>query len=196
MGADTERARDRARLSLVALRDVSLAAAALSLFAAAEVWLAVGGGALAWGLALFDGLAVGVAIGALAHEWGHFLGARWAGGAAPLRPIGGFLPLFDFDYAGNDPRAFRWMSVGGNVAHWAIVVLFLVAIDRDTIGGLALVSGGIGFAVFSSVIEFPVIRDARRGLPPLEALGRIPKDFVRRTTPWAVGAALASLLLL
>ena len=189
-------AKDEASLFLVALRDVAIVSALLSLFAAAEAWAQVSGLAFASLLATVDGFLVGAATTALAHEWGHFAGARLGGGHAPLKPIKGFLPLFDFDYANNDHRAFEWMSLGGNIAHVSVPLLYFFALPVSGPGTAALVAGAAGFAVFSSIIEWPVIAKIRRGMGGLEALGTIPRDFVQRTTPWAVGAALLLFLVL
>ena len=106
-------AEDEATLSLVVLRDVAIVAALLSLFAAAETWASVSGLGLASLLSIVDGLLVGAATAGVLHEWGHFAGARLAGGHAPLKPIGGLFPIFDFDSQNNDARAFDWMSIGG-----------------------------------------------------------------------------------
>ncbi|MGB0619896.1 MAG: hypothetical protein ACPGVZ_10560 [Myxococcota bacterium] len=189
-------AQDEASLFLVALRDIAIVSALLSLFAAAEAWAQVSGLAFASLLATVDGFLVGAATAALAHEWGHFAGARLGGGHAPLKPMSGFLPLFDFDYKNNEGRAFEWMGLGGNLAHLAVPLLYFLALPTDGPGTSALVAGAAGFAVFSSVIEWPVIAKARRGMGGLEALGTIPRDFVARTTPWAVGSALLLFLVL
>jgi len=185
-------AKDEARLSLVILRDVAIAAAMLSLFAAAESWATVSRLALASLLSVVDGLLVGVATGALIHEWGHFIGARLGGGHAPLKPVTRFLPLYDFDYANNDSRSFLWMSYGGNIAHVALVLFYLLLVPTRSMGTAALVAGSIGFAVFSSLVEIPVIRQARRGVSGLEALAVIPKDFLTRYLPWSLAAAFAA----
>jgi hypothetical protein len=187
---------DEASLALVALRDVAILSVLLSIFGAAEAWAQVSGLAFASLLATIDGFLVGAATTALAHEWGHFAGARLGGGHAPLKPISGFLPLYDFDYAHNDRRAFDWMSIGGNLAHVFVPLLYLVAIGASGPGTAALIAGAAGFAVFSSIIEWPVIRKSRGGMGALEALGTIPRDFVPRTLPWAVGAALLVFLVL
>jgi len=187
---------DEASLLLVALRDVAIAAALLSLFGAAEAWASVSGLAFPALLATVDGLLVGAATCALAHEWGHFVGARLGGGHAPLKKLSGFLPLFDFDYANNDRRAFEWMGIGGNAAHIAAPLLYFFALPTSGPGTAALVAGAAGFAVFSSIIEWPVIGKSRAGMGGLEALGTIPKDFVKRTTPWAVGSAFVLFLVL
>lgn len=186
-------ARDEARLALVALRDVGVVAALLSLFAAAETWAMVSRLGFASLLSVVDGLLVGVATGALVHEWGHFAGARLAGGHAPLKPFRSFLPLYDFDYAGNDARSFLWMSYGGNLAHASLVLIYLLFVHSSgRVGTAALVAGAFGFAVFSSLVELPVIQQARRGVPGLEALGVIPKNFVSKYLPWSLVAAFAA----
>ncbi|MEZ4281041.1 MAG: hypothetical protein R3F21_15680 [Myxococcota bacterium] len=183
-------AADEAKLSLVALRDGAIIAVLLSIFAAAESWATVSRLGFATFLSVVDGLLVGAATNALVHEWGHFVGARLGGGHAPLKPLTKFLPLYDFDYANNDGRAFLWMSYGGNLAHAALVLAYLALVHTPgREGTAALVAGAFGFAVFSSLVEIPVIQQARRGVPGLEALGVIPKDFVNRYLPWALGAA-------
>lgn len=187
---------DEASLALVILRDVALASVLLTLFGAAETWSGYSGLALAALVATVIGLLVGAATGALAHEWGHFAGARLGGGHAPLKPIRGLLPLFDFDYRNNASRAFEWMSIGGNLAHWAVVLLFLIAVPTTTAGSAALAAGAIGFAVFSSAVEFPVIRKARAGASGVEALASIPRDFVQRYLPAGLGAAALAFLIL
>lgn len=189
-------AKDEATLSLVIVRDVAIVSALLSLFAAAEVWATVSGLALAALLSSVDGLLVGAATAAVLHEWGHFAGARLAGGHAPLKPIGGFFPIFDFDYENNDARAFDWMSIGGNVGDLSVVLFFFFALPLTSPGAAALVAGAFGFAVFAGAIEFPVIRKARGGMTGIEALRTIPKGFLRRYSRWGVGAALVAFLLL
>ena len=189
-------ARDEARLSLVLLRDVALVSLLLSVFAAAEAWATISRLAFASLLSVVDGLLVGAATNAVVHEWGHFIGARLSGGHAPLKPISKFPPLYDFDYANNDSRAFLWMSYGGNLAHALWVLILLAFVPTRSVGTAALVAGAFGFAVFSSLVEIPVIRQARHGVPGLEALGVIPRDFVSRYLPWAVAAAFAAYVVL
>ena len=187
---------DQAVLANVILRDIAIVAGMLSLFAAAEAWASVSGLALASGLSVVDGLLVGAATGALLHEWGHFAGARLAGGHAPLKPIGGFLPIFDFDYPNNDARSFRWMSIGGNAADISVVLIFFFALPLESAGSAALVAGAFGFAVFAAAIEFPVIKKVLDGMSGIDALKTIPKGFFERYSRWGVGAALVALVLL
>ena len=187
---------DAASLGLVILRDVAILAGALSLFAAADAWYILTGTALASILSLVDGLLVGLALGALLHEWGHFAGARLTGGTAPLRPLKGFLPLFDFDYANNTSSHFQGMSIGGNAAHWAVFFVLFFGLPLVTPGQVAIASGAFGFAIFASSIEFPVIRNVSQGLNGLEALSKIPKNFVTRNGTYGVVAALIALVVL
>jgi hypothetical protein len=182
-------AKDEATLSLVILRDVAVVSALLSLFAAAETWAATSGLALASLLSSVDGLLVGAAVAALFHEWGHYAGARFSGGHAPLKPVAGFFPIFDFDYENNDARAFDWMSIGGNLGDISVVLFFFFALPMSSPGAAALVAGAFGFAVFAAAIEFPVIQKARSGMTGIEALGTIPKDFLRRYSRWGMAAA-------
>ena len=188
--------KDEASLAIVATRDVALLAALLSLFAAAESWASLTDLGFATVLAMVDGLLVGAATAAICHEWGHFAGARLSGGHSPLKPVGQFFPVFDFDYQNNDARSFHWMSIGGNVGDISVVLLFLFALPMTSLGSNALVAGAVGFAVFAGAIEFPVIRKARSGMTGIEALSTIPRDFVRRYTRWGLVAALVALVVL
>jgi len=187
---------DASSLWTVLGRDVALIAAALSLFAAADAWHTVSPSALSSALSVLDGLLAGLAAGAITHEWGHFAGARLSGAAAPLRPASGFLPLFDFDYADNSPHHFRQMSIGGNVAHWLTALLLLAGLPMTTVGQAALASGAVGFAVFASNVEFPVIWHSYRGLDGVAALAKIPRDFLPRYGTYGALAALALFLVL
>ena len=180
---------DASPLWMVALRDVAVVAAALSLFAAADAWHVLVGGTLSATLSLVDGLLVGILLTALLHEWGHFIGARISGAAAPLRPATGFLPLFDFHYGDNSSSQFQSMSVGGNVAHWLVVLVLLSSLSLSTVGQVAIASSSFGFPVFASSIEFPVIRNVMRGQSGIEALSKIPKDLLRRNGSYGLVAA-------
>ena len=188
--------KDEASLALIALRDVAALSVLLSLFGAADTWARSSGLGLAQLVAGLDGLLIGAASAAVFHEWGHFAGARLAGGHSPLKPPTAFPQVFDFDYVGNDARSFRWMSIGGNLGNWGAVLFFVLCLPLGTIGPDALVSGAVGFSVFTALVEFPVIRNARNGMSGLEALGEIPKDFTTRYIPQALGAGLLTFLIL
>lgn len=185
---------DQSSLTLMLARDVGLCAVLLSLFAAADTWSLLTGSGLAGFLSVVDGLIVGAGVASLAHEWGHYTGARLSGGRVPLRPLKSFPQVFDFDYKGCEPRHFMALSIGGNVGHWLMVGLLALLLPLDTTGQIALLSGAVGFAVFGSTVEFPVISRAHSGASPLEALSVIPKNFLRKNG--AIGAVAALLVFL
>ncbi len=161
------------------VRDAALIFAALSLWAAADAWVQVTSLWFAQVLAVGDALLVGLLLAAIFHEWGHYSGAVAAGASVRRKaPEGVSLLRFDFDYAANDHRQFHWMTYGGHVLHWTILLLLLVALPLDSISRIALVSSIFGFVVFATVIEYNIIKDTWRGTSPGERLQQItPKDF-------------------
>lgn len=185
---------DAAPVLRLAQRDAAIALAGLSLFAAADGWAVATELAFATGLSVLDGALVGVVLGTLGHEWGHFVAARHAGGVAPTRPLRSLFPMFDLDLERSDPHAFRAMSVGGNVAHWAVVVLLALLVGFGTPGRVALVAGAFGFAVSASVTEIPIIRRAYAGASPKESFRGLTRETLRRDR-W-IGAAAGLLVFL
>ncbi len=192
----TAAASDTTRLWIVLARDVSLPAAGLLLFAAADAWHALIGSTLSAGLSLIDGLLVGFLLAGLLHEWGHLIGSRLTGGSAPLRPATACLPVFRLDFRRNTRQQLLGMSIGGNAAHWLVVLVLLLGLPLSSVGQVALLSSALGFGVFASSIEFPVIWRAYHGMNGAEALAKIPRDFVRRNGSYALAAAFAAFLAL
>ena len=192
MGADSaETPADAASLPLVALRDLALLLVALSLWAAAESWALLSGTGFAWLLSVADGLLAGALMVGLFHEWGHFAGARLSGGTAPITSAKLPLPLFNFDFARSETRHFQAMGMGGNFAHWSAVLLIAIFLPPDTAGRVALLAGALGFAVFASAVEFPVISRCQGGVSPTESLAGIrPADLKRNGVLGAVAALL------
>jgi hypothetical protein len=186
------RPKDAAPVAKLAQRDGAIALAALSLFAAADAWYAATGLGFAGLLSFLDGAVVGVVLGTLAHEWGHFAGARLSGGIAPTRGIRSLFPIFDLDLVKSDPSAFRAMSVGGNVAHWAVALAVLLFLPLDTPGRAALLAGSFGFAVSASTTELPIIRRAYSGATPVESFQGLTKQKLQRDR-W-IGAAAGVVL--
>lgn len=195
--AAPERPADATPVRKLARRDGGIALAALSLYAAADAWAATTGLAFAGGLAVVNGVVVGVVLGTLAHEWGHFAGARGAGGIAPTRSFGSLFPIFDLDMQRSDPFAFRVMSVSGNVAHWSLVVLVALLLPADTAGRAALLAATFGFAVSASVTELPIIYRAYTGSSPVESFKGLTAKTLQRDQRIGIAAgALLFLLLL
>lgn len=185
---------DLTPVAKLALRDGAIALAALSLWAAGDAWHATSGLGLAALLSVLDGFLVGVVVSALAHEWGHFAGARLGGGVAPTTRFGSFFPLFVFDMEHSDAGAFRGMSVGGNVAHWLVVLVLMVLLPLDGPGRIALVSAAFGFACFASTTEFPIIQRAYSGASPVESFAGLTAEKLRRNQ-WIGAAAGAGLFI-
>lgn len=179
---------DEASIWMIVLRDVAIVAALLTLFGAADTWARISYLGVAKFVSVVVGLLVGAALPALGHEWGHFIGARLGGGHAPLKPLQAFPQLYDFDYKRNDSKSFRWMSYGGSLGNWGTVLLLAWLIPLVEAGPVALVSGGIGFCVFTALVEWPVIQRSKEGLGGWDALMTIPSDFQTRYLPWALGA--------
>jgi hypothetical protein len=177
-------------------RDVAIALTVLSLFAAADAWRVVTGTAFAGGLSIMNGLLAGFLVTSLGHEWGHFTGGRWSGATMSPKPITAFVQVYDYDYAHNTPSQFQAMSIGGNVGHFLVLLLLFVALPLETPGRIALVAGSFGSTVFASSVEFPVISKARAGMAPVEALGTIPRDFIRRNGTAGALAALFAFIVL
>jgi hypothetical protein len=188
--------KDEAPLAYVGLRDLTVFVVLLSIFGGADSWVRATDLNLAAFVLVVVGLLGGAAAAGIAHEWGHFVGARLAGGHSPTKPLKAFPQVFAFDYVGNSAKSFLWMSIGGNIGNWGMAALFAFALPLGTLGADALVGGAVGFCVFSALIEFPIIRKVRSGMSGLEALGQIPRDVTTRYVPKAVGAALLTFIIL
>lgn len=184
--------RDAAPVLRLARRDGGIALAGLSAFAATDAWYAVTHLPLAALLSMAVAVVVGIGLATRAHEWGHFAGARLAGGIAPTRDDRSLFPIFDLDLKRSDPRAFRAMSVGGNLGHWGLFIALLAALPLDAPGRAALVAASFGFAVSASVTEFPIIARAYSGVPPIECFRGLTGAKLRRDR-W-IGAAAGLVL--
>ncbi len=187
---------DASSLSTVALRDVAIALALLSIWGGADAWTLATGSVFGAVLSVLGGLLVGAGVTSLAHEWGHFAGARLTGGTAPIAPARNLVPLFVYDFARSGEEHFRAMSVGGNLAHWAAALAWFALLPGETPGQVALQCGGVGFAVFATTVELPVILRAFTGVPGAEALRGITGDKLRRAGGLGLGSALMLFALL
>lgn len=191
-----ERPADATPVGKLARRDGGIALAVLSLYGAADAWAATTGLALAELLALANGVVAGIVLGTRAHEWGHFAGARGAGGIAPTRPYETLFPIFDLDMQRSDPRAFRAMSIAGNVAHWALVLGIAVSLPMDAAGRMALLASSFGFAVSASVTELPIIVRSFTGSSPVESFRGLTRETLQRDQRIGIAAGVVLFLLL
>lgn len=155
-------------------RDTAIALAALSLWAAADTWYLVSGLGFALAISVLDAIFVGYILGALFHEWGHYTGAKLSGASAPrVKPKGTSLFRFNFDMAANTQRQFHWMSFGGWVFHWGLLLILVAALPFDSIGRIALVSSVFGFILYATFIETGILRQTLGGSDPAETLGQL-----------------------
>ena len=174
-------------------RDIGIALIALSVWAAADTWYLLSGLWFAQLLSIGDAIFVGYVLGALFHEWGHYSGAKLSGAQAPrVKPKGISLFRFNFDMSVNDQRQFHWMSFGGWVMHWALLLLLVIAIPFDSLGRIALVSSVFGFIVYATFIETGILRQTLSGADPKETLNQLTaKTFQHATIAGTVGGLFA-----
>ena len=163
-------------------QDAALILAGLALFGGAEAWAAASGLALAQVVAVGNALVAGWVIASLLHEWGHYAGAKLARAAAPrVKPPGFSFFRYRFDLEKNSLGQFTAMSLGGNVAHWGVFAAAFLLLPMATLAQSGFVAATFAFAVFASVIEWPIIaRTNWRGLQPIQAFGHIDRSFIRR----------------
>ena len=183
-GDTTARDDDEGRPSLgfTVLRDLALFFILLTLWGAGDAWAQTSGLVVAKFVALGNAAFIGLILAALWHEWGHYLGCFFAGGKTRLAKVRGLSLLrLDFDYEENDRRQFHWMTYGGWIGQWLIVILALLFIPMDTSNRVALVAAGVAFSVFAHAVEIPVIMESKRGTDPQEALSKLVdrQAFVR-----------------
>ncbi len=174
-------------------RDIGIALIALSVWAAADTWYLLSGLWFAQLLSIGDAIFVGYVLGALFHEWGHYSGAKLSGAQAPRVKLKGIsLFRFNFDMSVNDQRQFHWMSFGGWVMHWALLLLLVIAIPFDSLGRIALVSSVFGFIVYATFIETGILRQTLSGADPKETLNQLTaKTFQQATIAGTVGGLFA-----
>ena len=174
-------------------RDIGIALIALSVWAAADTWYLLSGLLFAQLLSIGDAIFVGYVLGALFHEWGHYSGAKLSGAQAPrVKPKGISLFRFNFHMSVNDQRQCHWMSFGGWVMHWALLLLLVIAIPFDSLGRIALVSSVFGFIVYATFIETGILRQTLSGADPAETLNQLTaKTFQQATIAGTVGGLFA-----
>ncbi len=177
---------------LFVLRDLSLALAVLSLFAAADAWYVVTEFAAAAVLSVLVALLAGTALAFLIHEWGHYIGGLLSGSHMRLGKLSA-PTLFSFDFDKNTQGQFQWMSAGGNIAPWLFAGLFVAAIGAGSPARLALFSAVIGAIVFFHTTELPVIWRTANGMAPKQSLGKLTIPTLARNG--VIGAFVAVAML-
>ena len=169
-------------LAGMALRDGLVLLAALAIWGGADAWAVASGLPLAVFASVGNGIAAGWIITSLLHEWGHYAGAKLSRAAAPrIQPKGFSFFRYRFDLQNNSLEQFTYMSVGGNLAHWSVFLALLVLLPLETAGQAAFAGAAFAFALFASIIEWPIIARTQRGeVQPAEAFAHIDAAFIRR----------------
>ena len=163
----------------IALKDLAIILAALSLWAAADTWYLVTGLWLAQVVVIGDAILVGLLLTALAHEWGHYAGALAVKAETRLiTPARFSLFRFRFAYDDNSTEQFHWMTYGGHIAHWVITLLIFIALPMDSLGRIALIGAMMAFIAFATFFEYHIVKDTWAGADPGERLSEVTRrDF-------------------
>lgn len=164
---------DRARMRQLGSFHFAMVIGALTIWGAAQNWAQSTGSALAGFAAIGGALVAGFVIPSTIHEWGHFAGARLSGAHAPvLEEARRHFFVFDFPMDRNDVRQFTWMSWGGILAPWGVVLLAAIFVPLSVTSGAVLLATLFSRAVGVSVFEVPVVQAVGRGVEPAVALGQ------------------------
>ncbi len=164
------------------VRDGLTLLAALAIWGGADAWAQTSGLHLALFASVGNGIAAGWIIASLLHEWGHYAGAKLSGAVAPrIAPSGFSFFRYRFDLKNNSLEQFTYMSIGGNLAHWGLFLALLVLLPLETAGQAAITGAAFAFALFASIIEWPIIARTQRGeVQPAEAFAHIDEAFIHR----------------
>lgn len=167
-------------LDSMLLKDGLIVLAALSIWAAANSWFLVSELWMAKTLIVADAIIVGFIIASLFHEWGHYTGARSSGAGTTrfsAKPLSIF--RFNFDFEQNTKNQFLWMSYGGQIGHWGLLVILFLALPLNNLAEVALVSSVFGFCVFALVVEYKIIWEVITGKDPMTSLKNLTAKKIR-----------------
>lgn len=164
---DAARQFERARLKQFGAYHFAMVIGALTLWGAAQTWALVTHWSIAEFAAIGGALVAGFVIPSTLHEWGHFAGARLSGAKSPvLDQVKRHYFMFDFPIEENDTRQFSWMSWGGILAPWIVVLLAAIFVPLSLTSGAVLFATLISRAVAVSAFEFPIVQAVGDGADP------------------------------
>ncbi|MFT5442385.1 MAG: hypothetical protein ACI8W3_001427 [Myxococcota bacterium] len=168
-----DRERNTRNLKSVAAIHFTMLMAALTLFGASDMWAVHSGWALAEFVAISNAIIASYFILGVLHEWGHYSGARLSGSITTVakKPVNYFF-MFNFPFEHNDTRQFVWMSWGGILVPWALVVLTMLLVPIDNASRAMLLAAFVARAVQVSLFEVPTAVRARNGGDPKQELDR------------------------
>ena len=137
----------------------SAVVAALTLFGAAYTWAAFSGWMLAEIVSVAAAVVAAMVMSSIVHEWGHFAAARLSGAISPVlsKPRRLYF-MFNFDMQSNSVKQAVWMSWGGLIGSWSLVVALFVLVPLNSLAAAALIATLTGRAVNATVFEFPIIQ--------------------------------------
>jgi hypothetical protein len=186
----------RLRLLVFARNHAVIFLMAILLFAAADAWSALSGRGIAQFLSVVLAILTGVTAATLVHEWFHYLGAKFSRARITIPKRQGLL-VYHWDFGSNSAGQFLTMSIAGSIGGLLAVILVWAIVPADTLGRAVLCSAAVASFIYSSMIEWPVIRRMRLSGDPLAELSKIDKSLLTRSFVVATlsGIALAVVLM-
>jgi hypothetical protein len=144
--------------------------AAITLWGAADTWVAQSGLLLASFLSVINALVAATILATIFHEWGHFLGARMSGSYSPMvtDPYNQF--IFGFNFTKNTRQQFLAMSFGGPIGNWILVALVVLMVPLDNAGRIMLFAVVVARAISVCLFEIPIIMKTMSGGEPEQEL--------------------------
>ena len=164
---------DHARIRQIGSLHFAMAMGVLAMWGASQVWAEATGSLLAHAVAIGSALVAGTVLVSTIHEWGHFTGARLSGAESPVfeEPKRHFF-LFDFPMDRNDLRQFTWMSWGGILAPWLVVIGVLAFADFGMLSSVVLLATAVARTVSAGAFEVPIVMAAGHSGNPGAELGK------------------------
>jgi len=191
---DVSRLKDHARFHFVFVMG------AITLWGAADAWATVSGLGIAQLVSGLNAIITATIVNGVLHEWGHLAGARLSGAVSPaLEKRVKYFFMFDFKFDENDARQFLWMSWGGILMPWALVLCVLLLVPIDSFGRIVLLAAFVTRAIQVALFEVPVALRTAQGGDPRGELGRELKAGGLKTSEtrgaW-IGVIVGAVLLL
>jgi hypothetical protein len=178
--AESQPQQSRQRLAKLARNHGLVFLIAILSFAAADTWSEISGLLIAELLCIVTAALAGISITTLAHEWFHFFGARFSRAHINI-PTRQGLFVYLWDFRSNNAGQFLIMSIAGSIGSLLAVILLWTTVPADSLGRAVLSSAAIASFIYSSLIEWPVIRRVRQSGNPLEELSKIDKSVLSRS---------------
>lgn len=170
----------RLRLAKLARNHGLVFLVAILSFAAADTWSALSGLLIAELLCIVTAVLAGVSVTTLVHEWFHYFGARFSRARISI-PTRQGLFVYLWDFPTNNAGQFLIMSIAGSIGSVLAVLLLWGTVPADTLGRAVLRSAAVASFIYSSLIEWPVIRRTRNSGDPLTELSKIDKPLLTRS---------------